>query len=91
MAHILAYQAEIISDSKKVNSSHTTRRKLHPENIAEFQSRLLKENWNPIYHSMLNEAFDYFFESLLWCFNVSCQTKKKLETKAIQRAGYLQI
>lgn len=71
LAHILALKLDSLEKISSATSS-ITKRDLRAENISEFQSRLCQADWSCIYGMGVDAGFQYFMETVKWCYDISC-------------------
>lgn len=76
LAHMLSINMnEPIRNTNEKISFNT--RPISDENIAHFKFELSRINWQEMYLFDVNEAFSFFMEAMIWCYNVSCPFKTK--------------
>lgn len=64
---------ELVANPQQVNESpKIDRRLLYSENINEFRTRLQQTNWELIHDLPNNLGFNYFINSIIWCYEVAC-------------------
>ena len=59
------------------------RRSLNENNIKNLISEMNKHDWTNIYSANVNDAFNFFTDTIIWCYNITCPIKSVIKRNSI--------
>lgn len=76
LGHILSIQVNEIVPSNKNSKITLNKRCINAENIANLKFEINRVNWDEMWDLNIDDSFDFFSNTIAWCFDVSCPMKK---------------